>query len=264
MQTKSAQPNLPGFTLIELLVVIAIIAILVSLLLPALGQAKEAGQKTSCANNLRQIGIASQLYAEDFRSHLPGSDHNRVAVIESKNYHNPADPAFINNFYYRLKPYLPTDAVWICPASKILKEEYIPGHPAPLISMMGNAYTVTAGNMAGFGLPGKPTPKLDSLVLPSEAKIFLDMGARLQEVWIQAGVPATHPGSLGMIWPMPVHYGRSFKPGRAGKAGINTVMADGHVGFFGGKRYDQGPGKVDPSGALDPERRWWRQGVDLK
>src|SRR3954464_1241041 len=54
-----------GFTLIELLVVVAIIAILASLLLPALARAQEKGRTASCINNLRQMAIASHLYGGD-------------------------------------------------------------------------------------------------------------------------------------------------------------------------------------------------------
>ena len=60
-----------AFTLIELLVVIAIIAILAATLLPALARAKEAGRSIACNNNLRQLGMASQLYAGDSQDTLP-------------------------------------------------------------------------------------------------------------------------------------------------------------------------------------------------
>src|SRR6187401_2458953 len=59
-----------GFTLIELLVVIAIIAVLLSLLLPAVQQAREAARKTTCKNNLKQIGLAFHI-AHDTRNCFP-------------------------------------------------------------------------------------------------------------------------------------------------------------------------------------------------
>jgi prepilin-type N-terminal cleavage/methylation domain-containing protein/prepilin-type processing-associated H-X9-DG protein len=80
-----------AFTLIELLVVIAIIGILASLLLPALSSVRSRAQAAECANNLRQIHVATMIYADDEADHLPYA------------WYDDPDPK-INSFYSLLMP----------------------------------------------------------------------------------------------------------------------------------------------------------------
>jgi prepilin-type N-terminal cleavage/methylation domain-containing protein/prepilin-type processing-associated H-X9-DG protein len=79
-----APKEISAFTLIELLAVIAVVAILAGLLMPATARAKGKAYNIVCVNNLRQLGVAARLYAEDNETHMP-----RAEILPSE----PIDPA---------------------------------------------------------------------------------------------------------------------------------------------------------------------------
>jgi prepilin-type N-terminal cleavage/methylation domain-containing protein len=122
-----------GFTLIELLVVIAIIAVLAALLLPALSRAKQQGQKIECMNNLRQLQLAWQLYADDHDGWLPrndggGQDAGRFYYkyawtagwldYEANNSDNTNTWVMMNNSHGTIGAYTASAGIYKCPSDK--------------------------------------------------------------------------------------------------------------------------------------------------
>lgn len=97
-----------GFTLIELLVVIAIIAILAAILFPVFAKAREAARATSCKSNLKQIGLAMNMYKQDYDETLPFS-------VNGQNNFAWGSDTYWAYFYL---PYTKNQQIWACPSAK--------------------------------------------------------------------------------------------------------------------------------------------------
>jgi prepilin-type N-terminal cleavage/methylation domain-containing protein len=86
-----------GFTLVELLVVIGIIALLISILMPALSRAREQANQVKCLSNVRQIGTALYMYANDNRGFYPFGARGDVVAMEDWIYWQPSNPRGTTN-----------------------------------------------------------------------------------------------------------------------------------------------------------------------
>jgi len=206
-----------AFTLIELLIVIAIIAALASLLLPVLCSAQERGRRTDCVNNLRQVGLAVRLYAEDNADTLP------VLPIP-----NPY-PNGVGAYYKQLvKGYLgltgpasPSEKVFICPSDGVICGQI--GHA--FTSYTFNGYEVGPGDIER--ITGQ---RLSSIKNASKAVLAGEWPAFFGGSW-HPPVNQDYPNARNVL---------SFIDGHAGPTGI----------YWNGV-FDSDPGDYEPPEGYD-------------